>query len=199
MWLNNTKDFIDKEKWIAIIKRWVLPTLKSKSVGSSLWLGRPSSVGIVLSVQATCSEPSHSPTEASKGQDTHRGTGHLSWNRNLLRTAMLQQSKKLSLPPANLSKGQSKFKCSSLTSGSIIISIPSLKLGDREISTYVPWMSLAFSTYLARNGQKWVVFIGHLTALILTLLGQQCSGYSPHTCFLLACGSCQGCCQQAQC
>lgn len=164
-----------------------MPTLKSKSVGGSLWLGRPSTIGILLSVQATHSEPSHSPTKASKGQETHRGTSHLSWNRNLLRTAALQLSRKLSLPPSNLSKGQSKFKCFSLTSGSIIISIPSLRSwGDREISTYVPCMSLIFSKYLARNGQKWVLFIGHLTALILTLLGQQCSGYSPHTCLLLA-------------
>lgn len=147
-------------------------------------------------------EPSHGLTEFSKRQipSWRWGGVHLSFPEICWEKPLLQLSIKLrGLTLSNLSKGQSRSKCFPKVSQFIITSTPFLRSwGTREISAYDPWMSPAFPKHLARNRHKRVLCIGHLTYFIPTLLGQQCSGCSPHARPFLALDSCQGCCQQAQ-
>lgn len=167
MSLANTKELVSVRNGMAVCGEDPAPL-------ESSWVCRPHAL----------SEPPHVPKKASKGQDTHMGDHHLSvteicWEEY---AATEQKTKSHPIKPEQRTVWIEVF----LIYHSICYCFHPFpeKLGDRGISAYVPCMSPAFPKYLARNGQKWVLFIGHLTALIPTLLGQQCSGHSPHTCLL---------------
>lgn len=171
--------------------------------GSSLWPRRPSTTGVLLCVQSTRSTwaiPWSHWIQQKTDPHLEGGGVHLSFPEICWEEPLLQLSIKLrGLTLSSLSKGQSRSKCFPKVSQFIITSTPSLRSwGTREVSAYDPWVSPAFPKHLARNRHKRVLCKGHLTYFIPTLLGQQCSGCSPHACPFLALDSCQGCCQQAQ-
>lgn len=182
------------------------PQPKSKSVwevGRQSVAQRPSTTGVLLCVRSTSSTwaiPWSHRIQPKTDPHLERGGVHLSFPEICWEEPRLQLSIKLrGLTLSSLSKGQSRSKCFPKASQFIITSTTSLRSwGTREVSAYDPWMSPAFPKHLARNRHKRVLCIGHLTYFILTLLAQQCSGYSPHTRPFLALDNCQGCCQQAQ-
>lgn len=157
--------------------------MRNSDIG--LWLGSPSTrcAGHVLHL-------SHPIVllKLAKIRNTHTGNPpvfpktEICWEELLL-----QLTKKVRNPALpSLSKGWSRCKCFPFTNQPIITSIPTLgSWGTGSMSAFVPCMSPAFSKHLATNGLKRVLCTDYLSALIFTLSGWQCSGYSPYTCPLL--------------